>query len=71
MKLVTSAMAITSLVKKTTSTVLLMFVFLFMMNIVCNDDVTHGENAWDVETVNTEETKEENTVGINQVQTIV
>ena len=65
MKLVKSAMAITSLVKKTTSTVLLMFVFLFMMNIVCNDDVTPGENAWDVETITTEETKEENTVGIN------
>ena len=58
-------MTITSLVKKTTSTVLLMFVFLFMMNIVCNDDVTPGENAWDVETITTEETKEENTVGIN------
>ena len=65
MKLVTSAMAIISLVKKTTSTVLLMFGLLFMMNIVCNDDVTPGENAWDVETITTEETKEENTVGIN------
>ena len=58
-------MTITSLVKKTTSTVLLMFGLLFMMNIVCNDDVTPGENAWDVQTVTTEETKEENTVGIN------
>ena len=64
MKLVTSAMAITSLVKKTTSTVLLMFGFLFMMNIVCNDDVTPGENAWDVQSIITEEIKEENTVGI-------
>ena len=58
-------MTITSLVKKTTSTVLLMFGLLFMMNIVCNDDVTPGENAWNVQTVTTEETKEENTVGIN------
>ena len=64
-------MAIISLVKKTTSTVLLMFGFLFMMNIVCNDDVTPGGNAYDFQTVTTEETKEENTVGINQVQTIV
>ena len=60
-------MAIISLVKKTTSTVLLMFGLLFMMNIVCNDDVTPGENAWDVQSVITEETKEENTVGIIQV----
>ena len=58
-------MAIISLVKKTTSTVLLMFGLLFMMNIVCNDDVISGENAWNVETVTTDETKEENTVGIN------
>ena len=58
-------MAIISLVKKTTSTVLLMFGLLFMMNIVCNEDVTPGEKAWDVRTVTTEETKEENTVGIN------
>ena len=58
-------MAIISLVKKTTSTVLLMFGLLFMMSIVCNDDVTPGENAWNVQTVTTEETKEENTVGIN------
>ena len=58
-------MAIISLVKKTTSTVLLMFGFLFMMSIVCNDDVPPGENAWDVETITAEETKEENTVGIN------
>ena len=57
-------MAIISLLKKTTSTVLLMFGLLFMMNIVCNDDVTPGENAWDVQSVITEETKEENTVGI-------
>ena len=64
-------MAIISLVKKTTSTVLLMFGLLFMMNIVCNDDVTPGENAWNVQTVTTEETKEENTVGIKKVQTIV
>ena len=64
-------MAIISLVKKTTSTVLLMFGLLFMMNIVCNDDVTPGENAWDVQSVIQEETKEENTVGINQVQTIL
>ena len=65
MKLVTSAMAITSLVKKTTSTVLLMFGFVFMMNIVCNDDVRPEENAWNVQSVITEDTKEENTVGIN------
>ena len=58
-------MAIISLVKKTTSTVLLMFGLLFMMNIVCNDDVTPEENAWNVQTVTTEETKEENTVSIN------
>ena len=58
-------MAIISLLKKTTSTVLLMFGLLFMMNIVCNDDVTPGENAWNVQTVTTEETKEENTVSIN------
>ena len=58
-------MAIISLIKKTTSTVLLMFGFLFMMSIVCNDDVTPGENAWNVQTVTREETKEENTVGIN------
>ena len=65
MKLITSAMAITSLVKKTTSTVLLMFGFLFMINIVCNEDAIPGENAWDVQAITTEETKEENTVGIN------
>ena len=36
-----------------------MFGLLFMMNIVCNDDVTPGENAWNVQTVTREETKEE------------
>ena len=59
-------MAIISLIKKTTSTVLLMFGLLFMMNIVCNDDVAPGEkNAWNVQTFTSEETKEENTVSID------